>query len=239
MRKLAELFGDVQVQTVVGLVLPQRRNAVGFLQNQARDSLQLQARSGGQARRSSTHHDGPVPERRRRRRRKSSCSRLRLAAAAESEIVSGFAHVLLLGAECLSCVGGIRRHFCCCCCSLSFRTSFLTLSADQSLLASSTSSSCNVGCEEFSSLSTPFAMGINDKRKCSTLDTWRKLKNTTEWVKSCYPSSLQHSFKKRLELVTCSTQKERERGRDWWEKKNSEETVLLFFNIGLNLGWRQ
>jgi hypothetical protein len=39
--------------------------------------------------------------------------------------------------------------------------------------------------------------------------------------------------------VTCSTQKERERGRDWWEKKNSEETVLLFFNIGLNLGWRQ
>ncbi len=175
MRKLAELFGDVQVQTVVGLVLPQRRNAVGFLQNQARDSLQLQARSGGQARRPGTHHDGPVPERRRRRRRKSSCSRLRLAAAAESEIVSGFAHVLLLGAECLVCVRGIRRHFCCCCCCLSFRTSFLSLSADQSLLASSTTSSsyssCNVGCEEFSSLSTPFAMGINDKRKCSTLDT--------------------------------------------------------------------
>jgi hypothetical protein len=35
------------------------------------------------------------------------------------------------------------------------------------------------------------------------------------------------------------TERERETEGDWWKKKNSEETVLLFFNIGLNLGWRQ
>jgi hypothetical protein len=34
------------------------------------------------------------------------------------------------------------------------------------------------------------------------------------------------------------TERERDRER-LAEKKNSEETVLLFFNIGLNSGWRQ
>ncbi len=57
-----------------------------------------------------------------------------------------------------------------------------------------------------------------------------KAQKHNRWVKSCYPSSLQHSFKKRLELVTCSTQKETETEteRDWWEKKDTEETVFLF-----------
>ena len=88
--KLTELLGDVQMQAVVGLVLPQGANAIRFLDDQGRHALLRKACGGCQTGRAASHDDGAVHAPRRHH---------------VEGAIPGLADVLAI-AGC-----GVRRHF--------------------------------------------------------------------------------------------------------------------------------
>ena len=60
--ELAELLGEVELQPVVGALLPQRGDAVGALHHHERHALLLQARRRGQPRRPRADDHRPVDQ---------------------------------------------------------------------------------------------------------------------------------------------------------------------------------
>lgn len=61
-RELTKLFGEVEVDTIVNVMLPEGCDTIGSFKDQARDVKLEKASCNSKARRASTHNDGSSGE---------------------------------------------------------------------------------------------------------------------------------------------------------------------------------